>query len=60
MNTPENRNYIKEQIGVLNQQYEEALRKGKEFSILREIREKLRELKKMLGEDGQEDGHASL
>ena len=51
------RNSLEEQIEILNREYEKALAQGSEFSILRNIREQLKELRQQLDGKAQHDGH---
>lgn len=50
------RNSLEEQIEILNREYEKALAQGSEFSILRNIREQLKELRQQLDGKAQHDG----
>jgi hypothetical protein len=42
--------FILQRIATLTTQYEEALKKGVEFSVLKKIREELKQLKKDLSQ----------
>lgn len=56
-----NKNQLEAQVQLLNQQYEAALENGEEFSVLRQIKDRLKELKDQLQSNGSEspvnDGH---
>gem|GEM_PF-6641701 len=43
-----NRDLIEQEIKALNRQYEESLKNGDQFSVLREIRDRLRILQSKL------------
>lgn len=63
MGKSEKHTRIEERIQELTQQYENALKKGEEFSVLKEIRDQLRQLHQQLpGETpGQlDDGEADI
>ena len=53
-----NTSHLEKQVHLLNQQYEAALERGEEFSVLREIKDKLHQLKDQIAANG--NGHASL
>jgi len=47
-----NRTKLEVEIQLLNEQYETALEKGEEFSVLREIKDRLKELKDQIAGNG--------
>ena len=62
MAKPGNKNSIEEQINELNLQYDSLLEKGVEFSVLRGIKDQLRDLKQQLSNgklNGQSNGDGS-
>src|SRR5688572_14954718 len=44
---------VEKQIEALNQQYDALLERGAEFSVLRDIKDRLKELKRQLNGDGR-------
>jgi hypothetical protein len=44
---------VEKQIEALNQQYEALLERGAEFRVLRDIKDRLKELKRQLNGDGK-------
>jgi hypothetical protein len=46
--------FVRRRIETLTQQYKEALKKGAEFSVLKKIRDELKELKKSIQKDGEQ------
>ena len=47
---------LEKQIQLLNQQYEAALERGEEFSVLRELKDRLHQLKDQIAANG--NGHS--
>ena len=52
-----NTSHLEKQVQLLNQQYEAALERGEEFSVLREIKDRLHQLKDQIAANG--NGQAS-
>ena len=53
-----NTSHLEKQVQLLNQQYEAALESGEEFSVLREIKDRLHQLKDQITANG--NGQESL
>ena len=47
-----NTSHLEKQVQLLNQQYEAALERGEEFSVLREIKDRLHQLKDQITANG--------